>query len=457
MAVVARNLALTPSPVYGNGVNGVFKADSTETGSRLQAGLLDVADRAGAAPGGGTGPRWAMPGISSGGGMLFPVGKLAPGDYVFLVRFNGTDATDNRRFRVGLTPLLDSGGSLYPVTANGVWRRAYPTGTGGSDVVLPFSTAAYVDYTVPLTIPADRPGVIELRNSVGSAAGAPNSLDLDTADYAVLIEHPTSGLIGAVSAIRLDTPQGVDAVPGYIDGNTPDTTEHEFTWEGTPGASATVVTSTVEPDPEPVVIPVPAAQRTADGYSLPDVPGVRWTVNGETASPGDYNMGAITEPTTVTIIPEALEGYVFDTVPVPLVLVFEPAPGPDPDPDPDPEPGDWSHLLDEDPQARAVADRLGGRVLVHAAAPGGDTELAGAHVLTVLEYVKGYTRDRGFHGYIPERALQAVIIAAAARLFVNPDQLTYYATGDYSERPATLTGWTAAELGVLRRYRRTYQ
>ena len=41
-------------------------------------------------------------------------------------------------------------------------------------------------------------------------------------------------------------------------------------------------------------------------------------------------------------------------------------------------------------------------------------------------------------------------MAAAARLVANPEQLTYYATGDYTERPAVLTGYTLAELGVLR-------
>src|SRR5690625_7992379 len=47
------------------------------------------------------------------------------------------------------------------------------------------------------------------------------------------------------------------------------------------------------------------------------------------------------------------------------------------------------------------------------------------HAMTVLEYVKGYTRDRGFIGYVPHRALQAVIVNAGGRLFVNPEQLTY--------------------------------
>ena len=199
------------------------------------------------------------------------------------------------------------------------------------------------------------------------------------------------------------------------------------------------------------VIPAPAAEGTEDGYMLPEVPGVRWLVNGEETPPGSYSVQPVTEETTVTIIPEALAGYVFDAEPEPLVLTFTPE---------DPEdPGEWLHLLDEDPERALVASTLAPRALRHAgmdpdAAPAPAAAMAEGHLATVLEYVKGYTRGRGFHGYVPERPLQAVIVAATGRLVTNPEQVTYYSTGDYSERPATLTGWTLAELQVLRRYRR---
>ena len=210
------------------------------------------------------------------------------------------------------------------------------------------------------------------------------------------------------------------------------------------------------------IIPVPAAEGTEDGYTLPEVPGVRWLVNGEETAPGSYSVQPVTEETTVTILPEALAGYDFDTEPEPLILTFTPAPDPDPDPeDPeDPEdPDEWLHLLDEDPERALVASTLAPRALRHAGtdpdgAPAPALAMAEGHLATVLEYVKGYTRGRGFHGYVPERPLQAVIVAATGRLVTNPEQVTYYSTGDYSERPATLTGWTLAELQVLRRYRR---
>ena len=232
-------------------------------------------------------------------------------------------------------------------------------------------------------------------------------------------------------------------------------------------------------------IPVPAAERTEDGYMLPAAEGVVWTVDGVDTEPGTYSVQPVTEPTTVTILPRPAEGYVFDAEPEPLELTYEPAPGPDPDPEPwepparpegdypgpwpapagpEPTPEDetvWAALMDDDPQAMFVAGRLSERIIRHAGMDVADLDPAEVltardHAMTVLEYVKGYTRDRGFIGYVPHRSLQAVIVAAGARLFVNPEQMTYYSAGDYSERPATMTGWTSAELGVLRRFRKVY-
>src|SRR5699024_8578662 len=172
-------------------------------------------------------------------------------------------------------------------------------------------------------------------------------------------------------------------------------------------------------------IPVPAAEGTEDGYTLPEVPGVRWLVNGEETPPGSYSVQPVTEETTITIVPEPLAGYEFDAEPEPLVLPFTPAPDPDPDPAPDP-----------DPERALVASTLAPRALRHAgtdpdAAPAPALAMAEGHLATVLEYVKGYTRGRGFHGYVPERPLQAVIVAATGRLVTNPEQVTYYSTGDY--------------------------
>lgn len=83
----------------------------------------------------------------------------------------------------------------------------------------------------------------------------------------------------------------------------------------------------------------------------------------------------------------------------------------------------------------------------------GTIETAKAQLPIVSEYVRGYTRGRGFDGSAPAGPLMAVIVSATARLATNPEQLTVFTTGDYSERPARLAGWTLAEIGVLHRYR----
>lgn len=78
---------------------------------------------------------------------------------------------------------------------------------------------------------------------------------------------------------------------------------------------------------------------------------------------------------------------------------------------------------------------------------------AEAQLPLVAEYVRGYTRGRGFDGDAPAGPLRAVIVSATARLATNPEQVSVYSVGDYSERPAQLAGWTLAEIGVLHRYR----
>lgn len=124
--------------------------------------------------------------------------------------------------------------------------------------------------------------------------------------------------------------------------------------------------------------------------------------------------------------------------------------------DPTTDPEEWARLMAADPQAEFVVDALVPRALRYVERTADDAAGSREHVLTVLEYVKAYTRGRGFTGYIPHRSLAAVIVAASGRLITNPEQVAYYQTGDYSERPAVLAGWTTAELGVLRRFRQVY-
>lgn len=129
------------------------------------------------------------------------------------------------------------------------------------------------------------------------------------------------------------------------------------------------------------------------------------------------------------------------------------------DPDPDPEDPEDPEDPDLDPfdLYGALARSLAPRVAAFVGKPGdADTiATAEAQVPVVTEYVRGYTRGRGFEDEAPAGPLRAVIVSGVARLATNPEQVAHFQTGDYSERPAQLAGWTLTELGVLRRYRRT--
>ena len=87
------------------------------------------------------------------------------------------------------------------------------------------------------------------------------------------------------------------------------------------------------------------------------------------------------------------------------------------------------------------------------------TSLTEGDVTTVVPIVttmaKAYTRGRGFTGNEPNDELAAVITTAAARLAANGAQLAVDNTaGPFSmSLRGGFTGWTAAELAVLNRYR----
>ena len=83
--------------------------------------------------------------------------------------------------------------------------------------------------------------------------------------------------------------------------------------------------------------------------------------------------------------------------------------------------------------------------------------LATGHVEIIESYVYGYTRGNGFSETgEPNRQLANVIVAATAKLTYNPEQVTYYQAGDYSERPQYLTGWSLMEQAVLNNYRKRW-
>lgn len=285
-----------------------------------------------------------------------------------------------------------------------------------------------VDYVIDLMTIAESSG----SEGVASIDGTPpDGLSLDT---------------GA------NTLNGTPSTPGDY----PVTVKYAGTYND-PTESQDVTFSVVDPNAPPPVELAHSIAGTVDTFLSDDLAGIAEAdplelITGTLPAGLEWD-GAILQGTPEEVYSGelVLTGTRPDGAHVTLTVTVEVTEAPEGNPE-------WDALLDEDPQARYVADRFAGRVITHAGEllDSGDRPLAAAHVLTVLEYVKGYTRDRGFTGYLPARPLAAVIVAASARLYVNPEQLSYYQVGDYSERPATLAGWTMAELGVLRRYRRTY-
>lgn len=279
---------------------------------------------------------------------------------------------------------------------------------------------------------------------------------IDGMDLSLVVFQQGSGQLPKLSHVRVSRlDPGPDPVDGYFDGDgrapTDDTDHdddpgHAFMWTGEPFGSASIV----DDDPEPVVISDPGAELTGkvdeplEPFILTGSPeGLEWTADGLPdgltigASSGTITGTPTTAGTGTATITAAL-GDRDDTLALPWKITDEP---------------DTDELwgeLDE------LADRLAPRVAAWIGRPSDERtlELARGTLPVVAEYVRGFTRGNGWTDGVPVLALQTVIVAAAGRIVVNPEQVTYYSSGDYSERPATLTGWTLAELGVLRNYRK---
>lgn len=80
--------------------------------------------------------------------------------------------------------------------------------------------------------------------------------------------------------------------------------------------------------------------------------------------------------------------------------------------------------------------------------------LATEHVRLVTAFCRAYTRDQGFDEETEEIAedLRAVIVAATARLVVNPAQVLRESADGYDVL-GSFNGWSLPELIVLNGYR----
>lgn len=126
---------------------------------------------------------------------------------------------------------------------------------------------------------------------------------------------------------------------------------------------------------------------------------------------------------------------------VPLVVVDPNAPEPEPAPEP----------------SKPEAMRLTPAVIAFLGLPETPQTIAlvNQHVRVVTTFVRAYVRGRGFSLYgEPTLDLEDVIVSAASRYVVNPQQLTRQSLGNQSVSYAALEGFTLAEKAVLHNYRR---
>lgn len=176
-------------------------------------------------------------------------------------------------------------------------------------------------------------------------------------------------------------------------------------------------------------------------YTLPDVEGVSWEVDGEPADPGEHTVEVGEDPVIVEILPIAEDGYMFEPPASVVTFTFMPDDEPGPDPEPDPDTG-------EDEAIAIMARLLGADTSVD--------EMIGAFNIVRL-FVMEYTRGRGFsEAGKPVPGLLAVIAAGAIRLVTNPEQAELYSLDGVTIRPAVFQGYTMAEQKVLHNYRKRF-
>lgn len=181
-----------------------------------------------------------------------------------------------------------------------------------------------------------------------------------------------------------------------------------------------------------IVPPVPTSEGRT--YTLPDVPGVSWEVDGVTTPAGTHSVPSSPDETIVSILPVALEGYVFEPPAEETVFVFAGGVAPD----------------TGEAEALALMVSLLGTDAIS------EGEMISAFNMVRL-FIMEYTRGKGFDDAgKPTPGLIAVIVAAAARLVTNPEQAVLYVLDGVTIRPAVFQGYTLAEQRVLNNYRKRF-
>lgn len=155
--------------------------------------------------------------------------------------------------------------------------------------------------------------------------------------------------------------------------------------------------------------------------------------------------GTPTEAGTWTVQLNDMDPYGSPAYTYAVALVVVDPDATHPEPEPEPEPGTVEPL------------ELTPSVLAFLGIPASPQTVAlvNQHVRVVTTFVRAYVRGRGFlPDGEPNVELQDVIVSAASRYVVNPQQLTRQALGNQSVSYAALEGFTLAEKAVLHNYRR---
>ena len=523
MAVIARNLIDTPRfPTAADASGSAWRYwhQPTRTWKPLtETRYIDT--RAGADPlTGGTAYRITANNETGSVVLMHPIGNLEAGASVYV---NLRYAASNDPQTIGIVPLDPGSG----VIGGGIGRMPGMFENSQITNALEYNDPKQTGYQFrdhTFTIPEiNGERIVDVYGSVTGSAGA-------TADHewALVVFNTsggaTKGVVAGIGGARVDVGPYPDGfVTGYLDGSMQPAGDTTYSWTGTPFASDSVA----EVTPAVIIVPKPAAPIADDEANTLIIPagdGAEWTINGEPAVPGTYDVEgdetvAITlrpadgyafadesgpseweftftanaievipaapafddtlfeytipevagvaysvngSPTaagtysaepeqSVTITAAALDGYTLPGGASPWWQHEFPAAPIDPDPEPDPDA--WP-----DPEAPAAEHIIRGGDDVAALmryTDEEDIEICRKAYEVVLMTAWGYTRGRGFSDTLePTYPIRRVIDLAAIRLAANPEQVLRWAIAGDSETLSPFQGFTLAERHVLDRYRR---
>ena len=433
MAVIGKNLVTTPRfPTGSEPNNWLAYTNSESTGYATAFSTYAAANPIDQSEG----YRVFRTGDTKKGIVALDVGELTPGDTYYCWiwgRVNySTPGNDGKPSRVGLLPFTNT--NKLPVRSEDMSGRVFNDLMKEGGITAQTFTAHEASVTIP-----DLTGV-QIKDSYGDPMHTFSGND--GVRWALAIHNPFGGVnITSIGGARLDRVNDYGETPptGYADGGM----GALYSWDGTPFESITLIDDGVI---APTVIAPPVATFSDEPpeYTLPDTTGAAWRVNNEPAEPGTYTVEPTESGVTVSVIPEPLDGYVFEPEAQLQEHTWTLAPEPDPDPDPDPEPLE-----------------LSGRVMALLGIDAADTDAATVvreSVALMAMMVEAYTRGKGFKTVDGARViaepLQAVIVTGAARYAANPSGLSYRAGSE--QVMDSFKGWTLAEQYVLNNYRKRW-